>query len=44
MKRAQSFINTILKDALGIELYRGHVEEEQGRGQIHFHMLIFDKD
>ena len=44
MKRARSFMNTVLKDALGIEHYWGCVEFAPGRGQIHLHMLGIAKD
>ncbi len=43
MKRAQSFMSTVLKDALGIEHYWGRVEFAPGRGQIHLHMLSIAK-
>jgi len=44
MKRARSFMNTVLKDALGIEHYWGRVEFAPVRGQIHLHMLGIAKD
>ena len=44
MKRAWSFMGTVLKDALGIEHYWGCVEFAPGRGQIHLHMLGIAKD
>ncbi len=44
MKRVCSFMNTILKDALGIDHYWGRVEIATGRGQIYLHMLDIDKD
>ncbi len=44
MKRARSFMNTALKDALRIEHYWGRVEFVPGRGQIHLHMLGIAKD
>ncbi len=44
MKRAQSFRNTVLKDALDIEHYWGQVKYAPRRGQIHLHMLGIDKD
>ncbi len=44
MKRSRSFMNTVLKDALGIEHYWGRVEFAPGRGQIHLHMLGIVKD
>ncbi len=44
MKKARSFMNTILKDALGIEHYWGRVEFAPERGQFHLHMLGIAKD
>ena len=37
-------METVLKDALGIEHYWGHVEFVPGRGQIHLLMLGIAKD
>ena len=39
IKRATDFLNTIGKDALGIEYYWGRFEFTKGRGQIHIHLL-----
>ena len=44
MKRARSFMNNVLKEALDIEHYWGRVEFAPGRGQIHLHMLGIAKD
>ena len=44
MKRARSFMSTVLKDALGIERYWGRVKFAPGRGQICLHMLGITKD
>jgi len=44
MKRANSFMENILKDAMGIEHYWGRVEFAPGRGQIHLHILAISKD
>ena len=44
MKRARSFMSTVLKDALDIDHYWGRVEFAPGRGQIHLHMLGIAKD
>jgi len=44
MKRAKSFMKTVVKDALDIEHYWGRVEFAPGRGQIHLHMLGIAKD
>ena len=44
MKRADKFIKTVIKEALGIEHYWGRIEFAPGRGQIHLHMLGIAKD
>jgi hypothetical protein len=44
MKRAKSFLNTVVKNALGIEHYWGRIEFAPGRGQIHLHLLAIAKD
>lgn len=43
-KRATLFMDTILKDALGIKHYWGRVEFAPGRGQIHLHLLAISQD
>ncbi len=44
MKRAKSFMATVIKTALGIEHYWGPVEFAPGRGAIHLHMVAIAKD
>ena len=44
MKRFRSFMETVVKHALGIEHYWGRVEFAPGRGQIHLHLLAIAKD
>ena len=44
MKRVDKFMNTVIKEALGIEHYWGRIEFAPGRGQIHLHMLGIAKD
>ena len=44
MKRFRSFMDTVVKQALGIEHYWGRVEFAPGRGQIHLHLLAIAKD
>lgn len=44
MLRAKKFMDTVVKEALGIEHYWGRVEFAPGRGQIHLHMLGIAKD
>jgi hypothetical protein len=44
MKRAKSFMSTVVKMALGIEHYWGHVEFVPGRGAIHIHIVAIAKD
>ncbi len=44
MKRADSFMNTVLKEALQIEHYWGRVEFAPGRGAIHLHIVAIAND
>ncbi len=44
MKRAKSFMATVVKTALGIEHYWGCVEFAPGRGAIHIHIVAITKD
>jgi hypothetical protein len=44
MRRAKSFISTVIKLALGIEHYWGHAEFVPGRGAIHLHIVAIAKD
>lgn len=44
MKRSKVFLDTVAKDALGIEHYWARVEFAPGRGQIHLHLLGISKD
>jgi hypothetical protein len=44
MRRAKSFMSTVVKRALGIEHYCGHVEFVPGRGAIHLHIVAIAKD
>lgn len=44
MKRSKEFLNTVVKEALGIEHYWGRIEFAPGRGQIHLHLLAIAKD
>jgi hypothetical protein len=39
MKRAKSFMATVVKEALGIDHYWGRVEFAPGRGAIHLHII-----
>ena len=39
MKRAKVFLDTVVKNALGIKHYWARVEFAPGRGQIHLHLL-----
>lgn len=39
MKRADEFVNTFGKEALGIKYYWARIEFAPGRGQIHLHLL-----
>jgi hypothetical protein len=40
MKRANSFMATVVKKALGIDHDWGRVEFAPGRGAIHLHMIL----
>ncbi len=44
MRRAKSFMATVVKTALGIEHYWGCVEFAPGRGAIHIHIVAIAKD
>jgi hypothetical protein len=44
MKRSRVFLDTVVKNALGIEHYWARVEFAPGRGQIHLHLLGIGKD
>jgi hypothetical protein len=44
MRRAKSFMSTVVKTALGIEHYRGHVEFAPGHGAIYLHIVAVAKD
>jgi hypothetical protein len=44
MRRAKSFMSTVIKMALGIEHYWGCVEFAPGRGAIHLHIVSIAKD
>jgi hypothetical protein len=44
MIRASLFMKTVMKDALQIEHYWGHVEFAPGRGAIHLHVVAIAKD
>jgi hypothetical protein len=44
MKRAKSFMATIVKKALGINHYWGRVECARGRWAIHLHMICIARD
>ena len=44
MRRAKSFMATVVKMALGIEHYWGRVEFAPGRGAIHLHIVAIVKD
>ncbi len=44
MGRAKSFMSTVVKTALSIEHYWGHVEFAPGRGAIHLHIVAIAKD
>jgi hypothetical protein len=44
MRRAKSFMSTVVKTAPGIEHYWGHVEFAPGRGAIHLHIVAIAKD
>ncbi len=44
MKRAKSFMVTVVKKALGIDHYWGRVEFAPGMGAIHLHMICIARD
>jgi hypothetical protein len=44
MKHANTFIKTVMKKALDIEHYWGHVEFAPGRGAIHLHIVAAEKN
>ncbi len=44
MRKAKSFMSTVVKTALGIEHYWGRVEFAPGRGAIHLHIVAIAKD
>lgn len=44
MTRANLFLDSVVKKALGIEYYWGRVEFAPGRGQIHLHLLAIAED
>jgi hypothetical protein len=44
MRRAKSFMATVIKTALGIEHYWGRVEFAPGRGAIHCHIVAIAND
>ena len=44
MKRAKSYMATVVKKALGIEHYWGRVEFAPGRGAIHLHIIGIAQD
>jgi hypothetical protein len=44
MKRANSFIKTVMKKTLQIDHYWGHVEFAPGRGAIHLHIVAIAKN
>jgi hypothetical protein len=44
MKRAHSFMKTVMKNALQIDHYWGRVEFAPGRGAIHLHIVAIAKD
>ena len=44
MKRSRVFLDTVVKNALGIEHYWARVEFAPGRGQIHLHLLGIGRD
>jgi hypothetical protein len=44
MKRVNSFMKTVLKNALQIDHYWGRVEFAPGRGAIHLHVVAIAKD
>ncbi len=44
IRRAKSFMATVIKTALGIEHYWGRVEFAPGRGVIHLHIVAIAND
>jgi hypothetical protein len=44
MRRAKSFMSTVVKMARGIEHYWGRVEFAPGHGAIHLHIVAISKD
>ena len=44
MKRSKEFLDSVVKEALGIKHYWARVEFAPGRGQIHLHLLAIAKD
>lgn len=44
LKRSRVFLDTVVKNALGIEHYWARVEFAPGRGQIHLHLLGIGRD
>jgi hypothetical protein len=44
MKRSRVFLDTVVKNAMGIEHYWARVEFAPGRGQIHLHLLGIGKN
>ncbi len=44
MRRAKSFMATVIKTALGIEHYWGRVEFVPGRGAIYLHIVAIAND
>ncbi len=44
VKRAKSFVGTVVKKALGIQHYYGRVEFALGRGAIHLHIIGIASD
>ncbi len=44
MKRANSFMKTVMKKALQIEHYWGRVEVAPGRAAIHLHIVTIAKN
>jgi hypothetical protein len=44
MRRAKSFMSTVVKTALGIEHYWGRVKFAPGHGAIHLHIVAIAKD
>jgi hypothetical protein len=44
VKRVNSFMKTVMKNAIQIEHYLGRVEFAPGRGAIHLHVVAIAKD